>query len=191
MPRIVDYSDVLARMTSEGLRPLYHNSGAFGFPADVKTFARGWIGPTDTTIRPEAREITRSVHSPYESNLGALVTRLWLNAIQGPAWVMPKSHWSYELEFGSKSWLPAMLGEIGIDSGQLIARNNAAALEFPPEESNPFGSLVEALLGNLLGSDFSLVWPRRPIVATVHHHKQIWWITSSVELLENLDETLP
>ncbi len=191
MPRIIDYSDVLARMTSDGLRSLYHNSGAFGLPPEVKSFARGWLGPPDTTIRPEARAFTRSIPAPHEWNLAALATRAWLDVLPGPAWVMPKSHWSYELEFGSKSWLPGLLGEIGIDGQQLISRNNAAALEFSPEESQPFARFVEVLLRNLLGSDFSLAWPGRGIVATVHHHRQIWWITRDPDLLSRLDAIAP
>jgi len=191
MPRIIDYPDVLARMTSDGLRSLYHNSGAFGFPPERKTFARGWIGPPDPTIRPDAQAIVRSIPAPHEANLAALATQAWLDLLPGPAWVMPKSHWSYELEFGSKAWLPGLLREIGIDHEFLISRNNAAALEFLVEESGPFARLLEGLLQNLLGSDFSLAWPGREIVATVHHHKQIWWVTGSRELLEKLDPTVP
>jgi hypothetical protein len=187
MPRIIDYADVLARMTSDGFRSLYHNSGAFGFPPDRETFARGWIGPADSTIRPDARAIVHSIPPPHEANLAALTTGVWLKVLPGVAWVMPKSHWSYELDFGSKAWLPGLLNEIGIDSQLLVPRNNAAALEFASDESESFARFIEGLLQNLLGSDFSLAWPGRAIVATVHHHKQIWWITSNLDLPKHLD----
>lgn len=191
LPRIIDYSDVLARMTSEGYRSLYHNSGAFGFPSGRETFARGWIGPADTTIRPKAQLLVRSIPEPYEQNLAALTTRLWLELLPGSAWVMPKSHWSYELDFGSKNWMPGLLNDIGIDSQLLVARNNAAALEFSPAESQAFSRLLEGLLQHLLGSDFALVWPGHEILATAHHHKQIWWITSSMALMKSLDAVVP
>ena len=163
----------------------------FGFPPDREIFARGWIGPPDSTIRPDARAIVRSISPPHEKTLAALVTGVWLDVLPGLAWVMPKSHWSYELEFGSKTWLPGLLAEMGIDSQFLISRNNAAALEFSTDESKTFTRLLEELLQNLLGSDFSLAWPGREIVATVHHHKQIWWMTSSRELLKKLDAAVP
>lgn len=191
MPRIVDYSDVLARMTSDGYRSLYHNSGAFGFSPGRETFARGWIGSADATIRPEARALVRSIPAPYEHNLAALTTRVWLEALRGSAWVMPKSHWSYELDFGSKTWMPRLLNDIGIDSHLLMARNNAAALEFSPSESPAFFRLLEGLLQHLLGSDFALVWPGQEILATAHHHKQVWWISSSVNLVKGLDAIVP
>ncbi len=178
-------------MTSDGFRSLYHNSGAFGFPTGRETFARGWIGPADSTIRPEALAFVRSIPAPLEQNLAALATRVWIDALGGVAWVMPKSHWSYELDFGSKAWMPRLLDDIGIDSRLLIVRNNAAALEFSPDEAESFSRLLEGLLQYLMGSDFSIAWPGRDILATVHHHKQLWWITSSVDLVQRLDGMVP
>jgi hypothetical protein len=187
VPKIIDYRDVLARMTSDGLVSLYHNSGAFGFPKERETFARGWIGPADPTVRPQALALTRSVAAPYEQTLTDLTTRFWLEELAGPVWVMPRSHWSYELDFGSKSWLPAVLSEIGVDGELQITRNNAAAIEFATDESAHFGRLTLALLQNLIGSDFALAWPGRDILATVHHHKQLWWMTTNPDLLAKID----
>ena len=191
MPRILDYPDVLSRLTSDGLISLYHNSGAFGFPKDRETFARGWIGPPDPTIRPQALLLTRSVAPPLEKNLADLTTRFWLDALAVPVWVMPKSHWSYELDFGSKNWMPQILSAIGIDSNLLITRNNAAAIEFTTDESQSFTLLLEVLLQSLLGSDFALAWPGRDVLATVHHHKQLWWTAGSSEILTQLDAIGP
>lgn len=187
MPRIVDYPDVLNRMESTGLRCLYHNSGAFGFPNDVRTFVRGWIGPDDQTIRTEAQSFVRRVAAPYEQALATLAGRAWSELLPGVVWVMPKSHWSYELQFGSQAWLPGLLEDLGIAPALLVARNNAAAIEFGPEEVGPFTHFTAELLGNLLGSDFLLAWSGRPIVCSVHHHKQLWWVTSDPELADRLD----
>jgi hypothetical protein len=187
LPRIIDYPDVLSRLTSQGLVSLYHNSGAFGFPKGIESFARGWIGPADPTIRPQARELTRQVAEPYEKSLAELTTRVWVEALPGPVWVMPKSHWSYELDFGSKTWMPQALASCGMGSELLIARNNAAAIEFLPDESVHFASLLTALLKNLIGSDFALAFPGREIIATVHHHKQVWWMTTKGDLVKQLD----
>src|SRR5947209_719542 len=101
-------------MTSLGMRCLYHNSGAFGPDDPGALKAIGWIGPDDPTIRPEARALTRPVGPPYEANLADLATRAWAE-LRGPAWLMPRSHWAYELDFGSKTWLPAALQRAGID----------------------------------------------------------------------------
>src|SRR5438067_2002656 len=110
MPQIIDYEIVLERMRREGFKCVYHNSGAFEFiEGEVKTV--GWIGPDDPTIREEAKPFVRSVPPPYEENL----TELLVKAMPGMAWVMPMSHWAYELDFGSREWLADALGEISID----------------------------------------------------------------------------
>src|SRR5438874_9760388 len=101
-------------MQADGLRCLYHNSGAFGVGGDVAVEAAGWVGPEDPTIRPAARPFVRSVPPPYESRLASLVVRTWQEVLAGPAWLMPKSHWAYELEFGSSAWLPGALTRAGI-----------------------------------------------------------------------------
>jgi hypothetical protein len=103
-------------------------------------------------------------------------------------WVMPRSHWAYELDFGSRDWMPAALREIGIDPGQLAPLNTGAALEFQPGESNEFGSFLAHLLDNLSGSsDFQLAWPGRPLLCTVHHHKQLWWTTSDATMYREIE----
>lgn len=187
MPWIIDYQIVLEQMREQRFKSLYYNSGAFGFPDAASTRVVGWVGPPDNTIRPAALPFARPVDPPYEENLAALLVRAWLDQLSGRVWVMPASHWAYELEFGSRDWMPALLEAVGIDPGLLHSRNDAAAIEFSPDESDSFRYLVTRLLEMLLGSDFCLAFPGRPALATVHHHKQIWWTTTQGCLVEALN----
>lgn len=186
MPWIVDYARVLEQMKAQGLRSLYYNSGAFGFPEGTTVNSCGWIGPEDPTLRPAARELSRSVPAPYERSLAELVVRAWRELLPGTVWLMPKSHWAYELDYGSRDWMPALLEHAGIDSGLLQPRTNAAAIEFAPHEIEPFQHVVEGLLRMLLGSDFALAFPGRPVVCTLHHHKQVWWTSSDLAMIAAL-----
>ncbi len=182
MPEIVEYSLVLSCMLSQGMRSLYYNSGAFGFSAEITTQACGWIGPADPTLRPEAAPFIRLVPPPYEFNLTDLLLKLWHDRLDGPLWMMPKSHWSYELQFGSHEWLPDLLREVGVDPSLLIERNNAAALAFDPSEMSRVAQFTRCLLQKLRGSDFALAFPGHPVSCTLHHHKQLWWLTTDQEL---------
>jgi hypothetical protein len=173
MPWIIDYPIVLDHMRELKLRSLYYNSGAFGFPNDVPTCSIGWVGPPDPTIRPEARPLTRQVPQPYEANLTRLLIRAWRELFPGRIWVMPASHWAYELDFGSRDWLPAVLEHIGI--------------EFAPEELEHLEHLVTRLLEMLQHSDFAIAFPRRRVVCSLHHHKQIWWTVAEAEVHHALD----
>src|SRR5262245_60737870 len=100
VPWIIDYPIVLEQMRAMKMRSLYYNSGAFGFNGDSTTRSIGWVGPPDGTIRESALGFVRHVGEPYESNLAALVVRAWREILPGRVWVMPKSHWAYELDFG-------------------------------------------------------------------------------------------
>jgi hypothetical protein len=187
MPWIIDYPIVLEQMRELKLRSLYYNSGAFGFPADVRTYSIGWVGPPDQTIRPEARPLTRQVPQPYESNLARLLVGAWQDIFPGRIWVMPASHWAYELDFGSKDWMPAVLEHIGIDPGLLQRRTTAAAIEFAQDESELLEHLVTRLLEMLQQSDFAIAFPRRRVVCSLHHHKQIWWTVAEEQTCARLD----
>ena len=182
MATVVTYSLVLSRMLSQGMQSLYHNSGAFGFAPEMKTHFCGWIGPADPTVRPEAAHLIHLVPPPYEANLTNLLLKLWRDRLDGPLWVMPKSHWSYELQFGGREWLPDLLREVGVDPSLLVERNNAAALAFDPSESSKAAHLAQRLLQMLRGSDFALAFPGHPMLCTLHHHKQLWWVTTDQEL---------
>lgn len=188
MAWIVDYAQVLEQMTGQGFRSLYYNSGAFGFAAGVATESVGWIGPPDPTLRPEASNLARHVPPPYEEHLAAKIVEAWQKHLPGKVWVMPKSHWAYELDFGGPDWMPLLLEHVGIDAGLLQSRTNAAALEFSLDEIEPFTHLVLGLLRLMLGSDFALAFPDRPMVCTLHHHKQVWWSSNDAGLIGKLRE---
>src|SRR5688572_17739590 len=113
--RIVDYETVTQTLTRQGLRSLYFNSGSFGFPPGETTRTVAWIGAPDPTIRPEAAALTRQVREPVEPNLTRLALRAWREALPSVLWLTPRSHWAYELDFGSRDWMPAALARAGID----------------------------------------------------------------------------
>jgi len=182
VPAIIDYELVLQRMSAEGFRSVYHNSGAFGFPRDADVRYAGWIGPPDASIRLEAQQHVRHVAPPYEVNLARAAVRVWRGHLPGAAWVMPMSHWSYELDFGSKEWLPAALGKIGVDVSRLAKRVDGLAIVFELAEADALETILESLLANLKASDFMLAFPGRPALCTVHHHRQLWWQTTDSEL---------
>lgn len=186
MPWIIDYPLVLDQMRAQKLKCFYHNSGAFGFADSMPAHIVGWIGPGDATIRPEMLEHAQPVGEPYEENLTRLAKRAWRELLPGRAWVMPASHWAYELDFGSREWMPAILERIDVDPGLLAGRNTAAAIEFSADEVEPFTLLVHRLLEMLHGSDFTLAFPNRPALCRLHHHKQLWWMSSDAELAGGL-----
>jgi hypothetical protein len=177
--RILNYDTVLQTLLGQGLKSLYYNSGSFGFPPGVATQTVGWIGPPDPTIRAEALPFTRQVAEPHVQNLTALALRAWRDHAPGVLWAMPRSHWAYELDFGSREWMPDALRAVGVDGTQLEQLTTGTAIEFLPEDSDEFGGFLNKLLKHLGGSsDFQLAWPSRPVVCTVHHHGQLWWTTS-------------
>ena len=190
MARIVDYEFVSSTLVGQGLKSLYYNSGAFGFPAGVSTHTVAWIGPPDPTIRPEAAALTRPVPAPFEPNLTRLAVRAWRDLLPGAVWVTPRSHWAYELDFGSRAWMPAALARAGVDADALAPLTTGAAIEFAPDEGDTLAALLLTLLENLSGSsDFQLAWPGRSVVCIVHHHKQLWWTTPDPTLHDGLEAT--
>ncbi len=178
-------------MRADGFESLYHNSGAFGFPRQSEARHAGWVGPPDPTIRPAALPLARPVPPPYEPNLAALAAQVWQRHLPGPVWVMPKSHWAYELDFGSAAWMPPLLRDLGLDPESLQSRHDGSALEFQPADAGAFTAFLAGLLTHLLGSDFALAFPRRPVVCSIHHHKQLWWSTTDPELFAAIDATVP
>ena len=184
---IVDYELVLDRLRKQGLVCNYYNSGAFGFPREAGAQTVAWVGPPDETIRAEAKPLTRQVPEPFEPNLSALAVRAWQQHLRGTVWVMPMSHWAYELDFGSHEWMPPLLETVGVDPKDLRERNNASAIEFAPEDPASFRLFLQGLLTHLASSDFLLAFPDRPVVCMVHHHKQLWWTTTDPSLLASLD----
>ena len=180
MPAIIDYAEVLERMTSRGFVSLYHHSGAFGFARGVEVKVAGWIGPDDPTIREDASNFVRRVAEPYASNLAASLEGIWKERLSPhDAWLMPKSHWHYELHFGNRALLETLLPEIRIDPHQLRERNDGSAIAFLLSESDRLRYATEQLLLNLNYSDFLIAWPEAATLCTVHQHQQLWWQTTS------------
>lgn len=184
MPCVLDYNQVLQRLTAEGFRSLYHNSGAFGFAqaAEPRVKTLGWIGPDDATIRPAALPFVRRVAPPYSETLAHLSTQVWEKHLPGPVWVMPMNHWSFELEHGHRSWMPDLLRQVDVDPDMLARRNTGDALEFLPGEQDRYHLLVSGLSTRLQVSDFAIAFPGQPILCMLHHHQQLWWQTPSEEL---------
>lgn len=187
MPRIIEYPEVLKKLTAQGLVCLYPNGGAFGFPRSQRSHIRGWIGPVDPTIRPDMLARTRPVNPPLEHNLAESAALAWTKFLPGPVWIMPASHWSFELSHGSGQWLKESIENLTLDSAPLLNRTDAAAIEFSSGETSLFRGLVEKLLQNLVASDFCLAFPGHATVCTLHHHKQLWWVTASDSVLAGLD----
>jgi hypothetical protein len=190
LPRIIDYSIVLEQMQGQQLACLYHNSGAFGFAKETQPQVVGWIGPPDGTIRAQAKLQCVQVCDPHEKNMARLLSRVWREQLGERIWVMPLSHWSYELDFGSRDWMPIALEQIKIDEKDLIQLNNAAAIEFEPHEAEQLEEFAAALLELLRASDFAVAFPGQPILCTIHHHKQLWWQTTNGDFAQVL-RTLP
>jgi hypothetical protein len=184
MPQIVDYQQVLATLTSRGMRSLYHNSGSFGFAgADLYC---GWLGPPDGTLKETVRPVSRRVAEPYSKNLTRLLERAWNSLLPGAIWIMPGNHWSYELEHSSHIWMADALHAIDVDPATLAPRNNAAAIDFDPSESSRAMTFVEQLLDHLFSSDFTAAFPVHPAICTIHHHRQLWWRTNDDTLRDRL-----
>jgi hypothetical protein len=191
VPWIIDYPIVLEQMRATGLRSLYYNGGAFGFGSDTPTRSIGWIGPPDDTIRAEVRPLIRQAPEPFEQNLTSLLVKAWAEILPGRIWVMPGSSWAYELDFGSRQWLPPLLERIGIDPGLLQSRTNAAAIEFSTDEHERLSAFAMRLLEMLQGSDFFIAFPGQKTVAMLHHHKQIWWTSADEAVIESLHALPP
>ena len=188
MPVIVDYARVLERMQRLGFISTYHNGGAFSFPKATAQHVVAHIGPPDPTIRPAALPFTIPIPPPHERNLARLATHAWQHHLPGAVWVMPLAHWAFELDPTTQRWFPELLRDLGIDPTPLIGLNTAAAIEFAPTEGVAFERLVEALLTHLKSSDFALAFPDHPVFCTLHHHRQLWWITREEPIAGRLRE---
>jgi hypothetical protein len=191
--RIIDYDEVARTLTAAGLVCQYYRSGAFGFGDGRPVMIRGWIGPEDATIRPAMLAMTTSIDRPYEENLAALLVRAWressstlLSGSAVPLWVMPGSHWAFELD-ANRGWLVELLAEARIDAALLEGRADGSAIEFTETESLAAERFVCGLLRNLKSSDFFLAFGGHAVVCMAHHHKQLWWSTTERPVMESLD----
>jgi hypothetical protein len=136
------------------------------------------------------RPNVRGVSEPFAANLANWAAQAWQRLLPGSLWVLPASHWSFELTHGSQHGLSDLLVAAGIDSTLLIGRTNAAAIQFLPPEDRRFRQFIEGLLHGLVSSDFTLVFPGRATICTVHHHKQLWWVSIDQQIVSGLDAIL-
>ncbi len=177
VPSVVDYDAVYQRMTAAGFVSLYHNSGAFGFASDEGVMTIGCAAAPDLTIRAEARPLVRLV-----PDLPAVLTSV-ASALGSEAWLMPKSHWHYELHFGNRELLEKLLPTIGLDPAELRDRNNGSAIAFSPDETPLLVEAARELLAGLVQSDFLIAFPDGATLITVHHHRQLWIQTRRRDVL--------
>lgn len=188
MPTIIPYPQVLERMAALNLRCQYYNSGAFAFDGAAAFDFTGWIGAEDASLRPAARAKARLVQPPVEQTLTAMTLAAWHRLLPGNIWVMPRSQWAYELDHGSKSWMPAALQASGVDVSALMGHTDSPAVEFAPAEIDRVSPLIQSLLTQLVGSDFALAFPEHPVACTLHHHKQVWWLSSLPDVVQSLSD---
>lgn len=188
VPRIIDYEYVLSRATELGLRCVYYNSGAFAHGRDVDVKIVGWLGPDDPTIRADLPATLVRFPEPYAESLTDRLIETWRAHLPGPVWVMPKAHWSYELDHGNR-WLADTLRGLGLDPAPLACVANAAAIEFEQAETSALGGFVRELLNRLAGSDFAILFPQHSHLVTVHHHKQLWWQTPDAAIIRHIQES--
>lgn len=182
--RVVDYETVLAQAAADGLRCVYPMSGAF-LPSGPHQIV-GWVGPDDPTIRADLPGRIVRCPAPHAANLSAKLVEVWQRDLPTAAWVLPKSHWSYELTHAHQDWLLEILGEFGIDAAWLAARPGAAAIEFLADDARSLQKFVETLLNGLKTSDYAILSPGTGHVVTLHHHQQLWWQTSDAALADRL-----
>jgi hypothetical protein len=186
MPRVVDYKTASQQLRDAGFVSLYHNSGAFGFAPGANVEMLGWIGPADNTIRPELLQRVRQVSVPYALTLAELARQAWQSHLGGECWLTPKSHWHYELHFGNRAMLEAILPRLGIAVGTLRDRNDGSPIVFSSDEGELFRDTITRMLRELHFSDFLLLFPTRATVCTIHHHEQLWWQTTDPAVADAL-----
>ena len=191
MPSIIEYAIALRSLEQRGFVCNYFNGGAFGFPKGVDVNMLGWIAADDSTIRPQLRPHIRIIPAPAEENMAKAAVTAFDDELPGPVWIMPLSHWAFELDFGSKEWLPKLIENIGIDPQLLAGRNDASPLEFSSGDRRHLVHFIRTLLENLTSSDFMLATWVYPVLCTIHHHKQLWWTTSDKYLIERISGHTP
>ena len=185
MPRVIDYKLAAGQLTRAGFVCLYHNSGAFGFPAGKDVQTLGWIGSADdTTIRPEMLAHVHRVGEPAATELARLAQHAWTFHLNGECWLTPKSHWHYEMHYGNRALLEEVLPALGINSASLADRNDGSPIAFSTDEADAMFQALHQVLQGLRSSDFQLTFPTRATVCTIHHHQQLWWQTVDASIAE-------
>jgi hypothetical protein len=182
VPWIIDYQTVLERMLGMKLVCGVMASGAFAFPPGSSPRTVVWATP-QAALLPKPEGATTILFAD-EADLAERAVDVWQTQLQGPAWVLPVSHWAYELDYGSREWLPPLLERLDLDL--LAGRPNAAALEFSRHETERLRLLTDRLLQMLMGSEFLLAFPAQPVLCTVTHEKQLRWTSTDLALMQHL-----
>src|SRR5438046_8280299 len=99
---VIEYQIALQQLQKQGLVCNYFNGGAFGFAKDVDVSTLGWISDDDLTIKPQWRPFLRKFPPPAEESLAKAAVAAWTQELPSAAWIMPLSHWAFELDFGSR-----------------------------------------------------------------------------------------
>ncbi|HEX8325232.1 MAG TPA: hypothetical protein VF595_15120 [Tepidisphaeraceae bacterium] len=187
MARVVDYAVVLQHADTLGLRCVYYNTGAFGFAAGQTVHVVGWLGPEDASIRSDLLATTLRVPPPYPKTLAERFGQVWPDVVGGEAWVLPKSHWAFELDHGNGPWLAPALTAAGVDPDMLRGRTDGSAVAFTAGDPACL-DLIQSLLTHLTTSDFAVLFPGHRHLVTIHHHQQLWWQTAETQLVEKLQK---
>jgi hypothetical protein len=183
---IIEYQNALHTLEQRGFVCNYFNGGAFGFPKGTEVGVLGWIAADDPTIRPQLRPHIRIVPPPAEEKMAKAAVDVFDRHLPGPAWIMPLSHWAFELDFGSKNWLPELIRSVGVDPQVLASRSDASPVEFNGADRPHLTRFIQTLLENLAASDFMLASAAYPVLCTIHHHKQLWWTSSDKAFIERI-----
>src|ERR1051325_9035643 len=115
----------------------------------MTTRITGWTAGEDPTIRPELRSSIHAFAPGATEKMAASASAAWSNYLPGPAWIMPLSHWAFELDFGSKAWLPTLLKSVHVEPYPLADRTDASPLEFQPGEQADLTRFLQTLLDQL------------------------------------------
>ena len=145
---------------------------------------------SDRTILPYAprRWLTHvRFAAPYEQTLADLTVRAWEALLPGPAWVMPKSNWAIRVGLWQQGLDAAGAAQLGIDPSVLLHHTNAPAIEFATTEREHFREFHSNASAKPDGQRLRLAWPTHRVTCTLHHHKQLWWVTDQAAILDGLD----
>lgn len=175
MAAIVDYAIVLQTLTAQGLKCLHYNGGVFGFLQDTPVRHVGWLTGDDPTLTAVARASAHLVSPPTSSTLSRGLIETWTSNLAGPLWILPGSHWAYELTYGGQKKLADLLNRLSIAPDSLSNRTTADAIAFELSDIEPAMAFCTHLLDLLNVTDFTAIWPQSRVTALLHHHRQIWW----------------
>ncbi len=156
-----------------GLRCVYPNSGAFEFADPARRQILGFALRADATVRPELRSSLHTVEPSTPRRLAEILVSQWqAHMPTADGWLLPASHWGHELHHGNGAWLGPMLKRLQVD---VPAEAAAPAVAFRPARHALLLEVAEAMFARLQESDVTVLFPPFPVIATLHHHRQLWW----------------